>query len=170
MRCSICFCLYTKTNPPFVLNCGHSFHRECLNKAETMVRINNDFLRCSCCRTPVTNITKNYLAEEMLDNDEENVLEELIEKYDEAEELYKKRLKEKENLKKEIKKLNEEKNDIIAFYKSQSILILNQSYIKGANMIHDILNKYQNPFIEQISKIKENKKKIMLELKKESYC
>ena len=177
MRCDVCYNNFTTENPPFILNCGHSYHRECISKLENI----SGYSKCPDCRTPIVNIAKNYLATKMINNDEETITEELIDKYEEAAVLFSKRMRESMSLKKEIIELNSKRDDIIQSYKVQCSNILNQGHVKAINIIYDSINRYSDPFKTQIKGLIDMKKDLIknkfvseqfsdLEIQRESMC
>lgn len=162
MKCPICYCNYTKEKPPYIFNCGHSFHIECILNIEKTAIEKKERVRCPTCRTYVSSINKNYLAIEMLNNEEDNSVEDVIEKYEEASKIYTSRLKECFKLKKEIKELKSNKDNIIESYTNLCKRMVNSSYIEATSIATDILNQYTNPFSLQIKNIKEERERLMV--------
>lgn len=156
MRCSVCYNRYTEENCPFVLNCGHSFHLECIQRLHGCAC----GLECPECRTQIKSVNKNFLATSLLrDKSEELSLEELIEKFEEASTIHVNKLKVISDLKKEIKILIDKKDDIVDHYQNQQNILINEGYMKAAKIIEENISKYTDPFKEQIKTISEKKKK-----------
>lgn len=152
MRCSVCYSIFSIENPPFVLNCGHSYHSDCIQKFQT----------CSCpdCRTQIISANKNILATALLEKmEEETSMTELIEKFEEASEMYIKKMKDISELKKEIKDLNLRKEEIVLFYEKQKNDVINSGYIKIVNLMSVLLEKHTKPFKNQIDYLIRKKEK-----------
>lgn len=162
MKCSVCYSNFTKQKEPFIFNCGHSYHLECIKGMEKMAIERYEYMRCPDCRTLVTNIAKNYLAIELIDNEEEDITDELVEKYEEASRLHTQRMKESIQMKKEIKELKEKRTKIIEEYTFVCKNMINNSYIQAIRIVQDTVNKYTDPFKDQIENIKKEKEKFLI--------